>query len=44
MASIRSRVPFYTEDRYFSPDIEAIKQLVSGGHYTREAAGLLPSG
>jgi histidine ammonia-lyase len=44
MAAIRSRVPFYGEDRYFAPDIAAIKALVSSGHYTAEAAALLPSG
>ena len=44
MAAIRARVPFYTEDRYFAPDIEAIKSLVTGGHYAPEAAALLPSG
>jgi histidine ammonia-lyase len=43
MAAIRSRVPFYSEDRYFAPDIEAAKALVSDGHYTAEAVGLLPS-
>ncbi len=44
MAAIRERVAFYAEDRYFAPDIEAIKGLVARGHYTMEAAGLLPSG
>ncbi len=44
MAGIRAKVPFYAEDRLFAPDIEAIKRLVAGGSYTREAAGLLPSG
>ena len=44
MAAIRARVPFYSEDRYFAPDIEAIKSLVASGHYTTEAAALLPSG
>jgi histidine ammonia-lyase len=44
MAAIRSRVPFYSEDRYMAPDIEAIRQLVIGGAYTGDAAGLLPSG
>ena len=44
MAALRARVPFYAEDRYFAPDIEAAKSLVAGGHYTAEAAGLLPSG
>lgn len=44
MAAIRERVPFYAEDRYFAPDIEAIKALVTGGFYSPEAAALLPSG
>ena len=44
MGSIRARVPFYTEDRFFAPDIEAIKRLVLEGHYTPDAANLLPSG
>ncbi len=44
MAAIRERVPFYTEDRYFAPDIEAIKALVASGHYTAETVTLLPSG
>ncbi len=44
MAAIRERVAFYAEDRYFAPDIEAIKGLVARGHYTAEACGLLPSG
>ena len=43
MEAIRKRVAFYSEDRYFAPDIEAIKALVSSGHYTSEAEGLLPS-
>src|SRR6185369_8657969 len=44
MAAIRQRVPFYSEDRYFAPDIAAIKALVASGHYTTEAKALLPSG
>ena len=44
MASIRARVPFYSEDRFFAPDIEAIKRLVLSGHYTADEASLLPSG
>jgi histidine ammonia-lyase len=44
MGAIRARVPFYGEDRYFAPDIEAIKILVASGHYTAQAAALLPSG
>ena len=41
--AIRKLVAFYSEDRYFAPDIEAIKALVAGGHYTEEASALLPS-
>lgn len=37
---IRKRVAFYAEDRYFAPDIEKIKQLVSQGH-CREEMGLM---
>lgn len=37
---IRSRVAFYAEDRYFAPDIEKIKQLVSQGHL-RDETGLV---
>jgi histidine ammonia-lyase len=44
MQAIRDRVPFLAEDRYFAADIEAIKSLVACGHYTSEAATLLPSG
>jgi histidine ammonia-lyase len=44
MAAIRVRVPFYAGDREFAPDIEAIRQLVTGGHFTAEAARLMPSG
>ncbi|MFI4963163.1 MAG: aromatic amino acid lyase, partial [Legionellales bacterium] len=28
---IRSRVPHYSSDRYFSPDIQAVKELISAG-------------
>ncbi|HEX6267726.1 MAG TPA: histidine ammonia-lyase [Burkholderiales bacterium] len=40
---VRARVPFYDRDRQFSPDIEAIKQLVREGAFRRFAADLLPS-
>ena len=33
MATIRERVPFYGEDRYFAPDIEAATALVRNGTY-----------
>jgi histidine ammonia-lyase len=44
MGLVRERVPFYDRDRQFSPDIEAIKQLVREGAFRRFAAELLPSG
>jgi histidine ammonia-lyase len=31
MTAIRARVPFYSEDRYFAPDIEAATTLVRNG-------------
>ena len=35
LAAIRAVVPFYAEDRYFAPDIEAAKRLVLGGAVRR---------
>ena len=35
MAQIRARVPFYSEDRYFAPDIEAVTRLVRNGEFRR---------
>lgn len=32
-AAIRERVPFYSEDRYFAPDIQQILQLVESGWF-----------
>jgi histidine ammonia-lyase len=43
MREIRSRVPFYAEDRSFAPDIEAMRALVAAGAFNRHAAALLPS-
>jgi histidine ammonia-lyase len=34
--SIRSRVPFYAEDRYFAPDIQQILQLVESGWFVEQ--------
>lgn len=31
-ASVREKVPFYAEDRYFAPDIASIKHAISSGH------------
>ena len=41
LAAIRAVVPFYAEDRYFAPDIEAATALVRGGDFRRWTAGLL---
>ena len=38
--TLRSKVPFYDRDRYFSPDIAAAKQLVESSTLN----GFLPGG
>lgn len=41
---LRRQVPFYAQDRYFAPDIEQAKQLISAGSYNDlMPAGLVPS-
>ncbi|WND01784.1 histidine ammonia-lyase [Temperatibacter marinus] len=40
---IRQRADFYTEDRYFSPDIEALRNLVLSSSYLDFVEGLVPS-
>jgi len=42
-ALVRERVPFYDHDRYFAPDIGAIRALVEAGAFRRFVPGLLPS-
>jgi histidine ammonia-lyase len=42
-ALVRSRVGFYDHDRYFAPDIAAIRALVASGAFRRFVAGLVPS-
>ena len=43
-AKIRERVPALDQDRYFAPDLAAIKDLVQAGGFNAMApAGLLPS-
>jgi histidine ammonia-lyase len=37
-ARIRAAVPFYKEDRFFAPDIEAAKSLVTAGVFSLSAA------
>lgn len=41
---LRARVSFYDKDRYFAPDIEEAKQLLSSGTYLESIdPTLLPS-
>ncbi|WP_417461570.1 histidine ammonia-lyase [Kordiimonas sp.] len=40
---IREMVDFYEEDRYFAPDIEAVRRLVAAGSLNRFVETLLPS-
>jgi len=44
VATVRTAAPFYGEDRYFAPDIAAVKALVTGGAFNPSARDLLPSG
>lgn len=42
--NVRSAVPFYDQDRYFAPDIEKIKQLITAGTFNDPVGpDLLPS-
>jgi histidine ammonia-lyase len=41
--AVREAVAFYAEDRYFSPDIAAMSDLIASGRLTEDIAGLLPS-
>lgn len=43
-AKIRASVPFYGEDRYFAPDIAAMKAMVTGGAFTAMAGDLFGPG
>jgi histidine ammonia-lyase len=40
---LRESVPFYEKDRYFSPDINTAKMLVSSSEFSREIHEVLPS-
>ena len=44
VATVRAVASFYAEDRYFAPDIEAVKALVALGAFNPSAGDLLPSG
>jgi histidine ammonia-lyase len=42
-AELRARVPFYSEDRYFSPDLHAARDWVRSGRFREFVVDLLPS-
>ena len=42
-ALVRERVSYYETDRYFAPDIEAVRELVAAGRLNVYAESLLPS-
>jgi histidine ammonia-lyase len=42
-AQLRSKVPFYGEDRYLAPDLNAAQQMVLAGNFDFAAHHLLPS-
>jgi histidine ammonia-lyase len=44
IAKVRAVAAHYDADRYFAPDIEAVKRLVAGGAFNAFAGDLLPSG
>ena len=41
--AVRAHVPFYAQDRYFAPDIAAVKDLLARGEFTAMTCGVLPS-
>jgi histidine ammonia-lyase len=40
---LRAKVPHYQADRYFAPDIEAVRSWVHTGRFNRAVPALLPS-
>ncbi len=44
ITKVRAVAAHYDADRYFAPDIEAVKRLVAAGAFNSPAADLLPSG
>jgi histidine ammonia-lyase len=42
-AALRAEVPFYGEDRYLAPDLEAAQHMVLSGRFDFAASHLLPS-
>jgi histidine ammonia-lyase len=43
LAKLRACVPFYAEDRVFTPDIEAVHRMILAGSFDAAAGALLPS-
>jgi histidine ammonia-lyase len=41
--AIRERVSIYAEDRYFAPDIAAMRDFVASGELTEQISAVLPS-
>ena len=39
---LRERVPHYTQDRFFAPDIENATELLAARHLTRLLPAVLP--
>ena len=44
VAELRVRVPSYTEDRFFAPDIVAARNIISESYFYDLVADILPSG
>jgi histidine ammonia-lyase len=44
ITKVRAVAAHYDADRYFAPDIEAVKRLVAAGAFNPFAGDLLPSG
>jgi histidine ammonia-lyase len=44
VAELRARVPSYTEDRFFAPDIVAARNIISESYFYDLVADILPSG
>ncbi|MDE2294558.1 MAG: histidine ammonia-lyase [Gammaproteobacteria bacterium] len=42
-AELRARIPFYSADRYFSPDLQVARDWVLSGRFRDLVGGLLPS-
>ena len=44
VTELRSKVPSYTEDRFFAPDIVAARKIISESYFYTLVADILPSG